>query len=91
MEKYKEKSKKLENDKNKAESKYTNAKKVISKNKYAIQELDKELDWQIKDNEKKTKKIEELTIALSQKKPNNRCTQKRNKKIKRRIISKKFE
>ena len=67
MEKYKEKSKKLENDKNKAESKYTNAKKVKSKKKYAIQELDKELDWQIKDNEKKTKKIEELTIALSQK------------------------
>ena len=66
MEKYKKKSKKLENDKNKAESKYTNAKKVISKKKYAIQELDKELNWQIKDNEKKTKKIEELTITVSQ-------------------------
>ena len=67
MEKYQGKSGGLENIKNKAESKYTNAKKVISKNEYAIQKLDKELDWQIKDNEKKTKKIEELTIALSQK------------------------
>ena len=67
MEKYQGKSGGLENIKNKAESKYTNAKKVISKKKYAIKELDKELNWQIKDNEKKTKKIEELTIALSQK------------------------
>jgi len=57
MEKYKEKSKKLENDKNKAESKYTKAKKVISKKKYAMKELDKELNWQIKDNEKKRKKL----------------------------------
>ena len=56
MEKYQGKSGGLENIKNKAESKYTNAKKVISKKKYAIQELDKELNWQIKDNEKKNEK-----------------------------------
>ena len=66
MEKYKKKSKKLEKDKNEVEGKYANAKKIISIKKYEVKKLDKELGWQINDNESKTKKIEELTITVSQ-------------------------